>query len=106
MAAPQALVNDVSKDIDDRLAEFPTIQKSNALLNKLSTILSASYADSEIRDALHSLDEQQVKNTAETRRRLRLDVQKEVIERNGEIIKDFSQIAEVCPWVNVCKSRH
>lgn len=65
------------------------------LSNKISTVLSASYADSEIREALRTLDEKSIKNSAETRRKLRLDVQKEVIERNGDIIKDFGHIAEV-----------
>ncbi|CAN9428623.1 unnamed protein product [Alternaria alternata] len=50
--------------------------------------------DLEIRDALETLDARRVQNTAETRRQLRLDVQKEVIECNGEIIKDFGQVAE------------
>jgi hypothetical protein len=49
----------------------------------------------EIRDALETLDARGVQNTAETRRQLRLDVQKDVIECNGEIIKDFGQVAEV-----------
>jgi hypothetical protein len=58
-------------------------------------VLSASYADLEIHDALETLDARGVKNTAETRRQLRLDVQKDVIECNGEIVKDFGQVAEV-----------
>lgn len=58
-------------------------------------MLSASYADLEIRDALETLDARGVQNTAETRRQLRLDVQKDVIECNGEIIKDFGQVAAV-----------
>jgi len=58
-------------------------------------VLSASYADLEIRDVLETLDARGVQNTAETRRQLRLDVQKDVIECNGEIIKDFGQVAEV-----------
>ena len=70
-------------------------QRSSALSNKISTILSQSYADTEIRDALHHLDESKTRNTAETRRNLRLDVQREVIERNGNIIKDFGRVAEV-----------
>jgi hypothetical protein len=59
-------------------------------------VLSASYADLEIRDALETLDSRGVENTSETRRQLRLDVQKEVVQCNGEIIKDFGQVAEVC----------
>ncbi|MCJ1384220.1 Golgi transport complex subunit 6 [Xylographa soralifera] len=76
----------------------PTIlslpQKSNALSTKVSSILSTSFADADIREALHTLDERGTQNTPETRRHLRLDAQKEVIERNGDIIKDFGHVAE------------
>jgi conserved oligomeric Golgi complex subunit 6 len=78
---------------------FPTAaissSRSNALSSKVSNILSASYADVEIRDALNLLDEQGIENNAETRRRLRMDVQKEVIESNGDIIREFGHIAHV-----------
>lgn len=74
----------------------PASRGTNALSSRITSVLSASYADLEIRDALETLDARGVQNTAETRRQLRLDVQKEVIECNGEIIKDFGQVAEVC----------
>jgi hypothetical protein len=70
-------------------------QRPTALANKLTSVLSSSYADSDIRDALETLDSRGVQNTAETRRQLRLDVQKEVIDCNGEIIQDFGKVAEV-----------
>lgn len=70
-------------------------QRSTALANKLTSVLSSSYADSDIRDALETLDARGVQNSAETRRQLRLDVQKEVIDCNGEIIQDFGKVAEV-----------
>lgn len=69
--------------------------RSSALSNRLTSVLSASYADSDIRDALETLDLRGVHNTADTRRRLRLDVQKEVIDCNGEIVQDFGKVAEV-----------
>ncbi|KAJ9292632.1 hypothetical protein DTO271G3_8604 [Paecilomyces variotii] len=69
-------------------------QRSNALSNRLTSVLSASYADSDIRDALETLDRRGVHNTADTRRQLRLDVQKEVIDCNGEIVKDFGKVAD------------
>lgn len=72
-----------------------TAPRPSALSNRLTSVLSASYADSDIRDALETLDERNVRNTAETRRQLRLDVQKEVIDSNGAIIKDFGKAAEV-----------
>lgn len=62
-------------------------------------MLSASYADLDIRDALETLDSRGVRNTAETRRQIRLDVQKEVIQCNGEIVKDFGEVAQVSPKV-------
>ena len=68
---------------------------ANALSTRITSVLSASYADLEIRDALETLDARQVQNTAETRRQIRLEVQKEVIQCNGEIVKDFGEVAEV-----------
>ena len=67
----------------------------NALSSKVTAVLSTSYADSEFREALGILDERGVENSAETRRRLRLDLQKEVIDSNGAIIADFGKVAEV-----------
>lgn len=75
-------------------------QRSTALANKLTSVLSSSYADSDIRDALETLDARGVQNTPETRRQLRLDVQKEVIDCNGQIIQDFGQVAEVRPYIS------
>ncbi|RHZ58073.1 Golgi transport complex subunit COG6 [Aspergillus thermomutatus] len=72
----------------------PPTQRSNALSNRLTSVLSASYADSDIRDALETLSLRGVHNTAETRRQLRLDVQKEVVESNAEIVRDFGKVAE------------
>lgn len=73
----------------------PPSQRSTALSNRLTSVLSASYADSDIRDALETLSIRGIHNTAETRRQLRLDVQKEVIDCNAEIVRDFGQVAEV-----------
>lgn len=73
----------------------PPAQRSNALSNRLTSVLSASYADSDIRDALETLSLRGVHNTAETRRQLRLDVQKEVVDCNAEVVKDFGKVAEV-----------
>lgn len=67
----------------------------NPLSTKVTTVLAASYADSDIRDALKLLDERNLQNSSETRRQIRLDVQKEVIESNGDIIREFGHVAEV-----------
>ncbi|OTA95973.1 hypothetical protein M434DRAFT_393270 [Hypoxylon sp. CO27-5] len=67
---------------------------SNPLSSKVTSVLSTSYADSEFRESLALLDERGISNTAETRRQLRLDVQKEVIDSNGKIIAEFGRVAE------------
>ncbi|KAL4944821.1 hypothetical protein BDV06DRAFT_209932 [Aspergillus oleicola] len=72
----------------------PLQQRSNALSNRLTSVLSVSYADSDIRDALETLSLRGVHNTAEVRRQLRLDVQKEVVDCNAEIVRDFGNVAE------------
>ncbi|KAJ5679706.1 Conserved oligomeric Golgi complex subunit 6 [Penicillium macrosclerotiorum] len=72
----------------------PASQRSTALSNRLTSVLSASYADSDIRDALETLSIRGIHNTAETRRQLRLDVQKEVVDSNAEIVRDFGKVAE------------
>lgn len=74
---------------------FSSLPKSSAISHKLTSILSTSFANPELRDVLRSLDEKGVLNTPEIRRHLRLDAQKEVIDRNGDIIQDFGHVAEV-----------
>lgn len=76
-----------------------SLRATNPLSSKVTSVLSTSYADSDFRDALLLLDERGVANTAETRRKLRLDLQKELIDSNGEIITEFGKVAEVsrCP---------
>lgn len=71
------------------------VPRSTALSNKLNSVLSASYADSDIRGALEILDDRGIQNTPETRRQLKLDVQREVIDSNGKIVQDFGKVAEV-----------
>ncbi|GAM85520.1 hypothetical protein ANO11243_035270 [Dothideomycetidae sp. 11243] len=66
----------------------------NALQTRIATVLSASYADLEISEALQTLDARGVQNTAETRRNLRLELQQELIASNGQVVKDFGAVAE------------
>jgi hypothetical protein len=73
-----------------------TSRGASALSSRITSVLSASYADLDIRDAIKTLGARGVQNTAETRRQLRLEVQKEVIQCNGEIVKDFGEVAAVC----------
>ena len=80
---------------DERIAGTILHSRSTPLSNKLQIVLSTSYTDNEIRDALRTLDGRSIKNTPEIRRELRLNVQKEVIDCNGSIIDDFGQVSEV-----------
>ncbi|CCX33584.1 oligomeric Golgi complex subunit 6 [Pyronema domesticum] len=70
------------------------IKSSTPSQQRLTSALSASYIDSDIRNALAVLDTRFVENTAESRRQLRVDVQANVIRSNAQIIRDFSQVAE------------
>lgn len=69
--------------------------RSNALSSRITSVLSTSYADLDLRNALETLDSRALVNTQDTRRNLRLDLQQEVIQSNGEIIKDFGEVAQV-----------
>lgn len=87
---------DVSGPQSPQSPSIPTLAKgANPLSAKVASVLSTSYADTEFREALALLDERGLLNTAETRRKLRLDLQREVINSNGEIISEFSKVAEV-----------
>lgn len=70
--------------------------RNSGLANKLTNVLSQSYVDPEIRDSLSILDARGLANDANTRRQLRLDAQKEIIECNGAVVQDFGLVAEVC----------
>lgn len=78
--------------------------RGNPLSSKITNVLSASYTDFEVRDALETLDIRGIQNTSETRRNLRLDVQKEIIDCNGEIVHDFSKVAEVSVFELIIRS--
>ncbi|KAM3470216.1 hypothetical protein MY8738_009827 [Beauveria namnaoensis] len=66
----------------------------NALATKVSAVLSASYSDAEFRGAVALIDHRGLKHDGRTRRRLRLDLQKEVIEKNGKILDDFGFVSD------------
>ncbi|KAI8950200.1 oligomeric Golgi complex subunit 6 [Xylaria longipes] len=68
--------------------------RTNPMSSKITSVLSTSYADSEFREALALLDARGISNSAETRRQLRLDIQKEVIDGNGQIIGEFGRVAD------------
>ena len=85
-----------STTFDDGSTSLSGGQRFSALSNKITSILSTSYIDTEIREAFRTLDERHVQNTPEARRRLRIDAQKEVIDCNGNIVRDFGKVADVC----------
>lgn len=92
---PSGIVQDALSPLTSPSGGVTPTPRSSALSSRITSVLSTSYADLEIRDALETLDSRGIQNTQETRRQLRLDVQKEVIQCNGEIVKDFGQVAEV-----------
>lgn len=73
----------------------PLLKGPNPFSSKITAVLATSYADSEFRDALSLLDERGTVNSAAIRRQLRLHLQKEVIDSNGDIIVEFGRVADV-----------
>ncbi|KUI62232.1 Conserved oligomeric Golgi complex subunit 6 [Cytospora mali] len=67
---------------------------SNPFSSKVTAVLATSYADSEFRDALSLLDDRGISNSAATRRQVRLQLQKEVIDSNGDIIAEFGRVSD------------
>ncbi len=78
-----------SPSVDDT----PSSKRSTALSLKLTSVLSASYADHEIRDTLHLLDARGMRNDEPTRRNLKANAQREVIQCNARIVDDFGGVA-------------
>ncbi|RPA76068.1 oligomeric complex COG6 [Ascobolus immersus RN42] len=66
---------------------------SDALQRKVSTLLSTSYTDASLAQAITILDTR-FSNSEEARKRLQQDVQKDLIESDGQIILEFSKIAD------------
>lgn len=74
-------------------------KKANALSSKLSTVLSSSYADPEIREALRLFDRQDLHQRTRNGQNLKSIAEKEVIDANARILEDFGDVAEVCPKI-------
>jgi conserved oligomeric Golgi complex subunit 6 len=96
---PLSLAAVASSDVDSagtaNIATPTTLRASTPLAAKVTSVLAASYADSDFRDALLVLDAGAVADNGETRRQLRLRLQKEVLESNGAIVDEFGQVADV-----------
>lgn len=67
----------------------------NSLSTKVTSILSSSFSDAEFREALSLLDERAISNDAKSRRQIKLDLHREVLDCNGLIIDQFGCVAEV-----------
>jgi len=74
-------------------AQFGIAYRGNAVQNRISSILSTSYSDLETKNVLQTLDSRKI--TSNDRKDLRLDLDQELIKSNGDVVKDFSQVAQV-----------
>lgn len=83
-----------SYDVDSIDNDGSSTRRGNALSNKLTSVLSSSYPDSEIRDALRLYDDR-YGDGLDRDLDLKYEAQKEVIEANARIVDDFSLVAKV-----------
>lgn len=68
---------------------------TNPLTSKIASVLSTSYTDSDFRDTLDLFDKRALQHHTKINRRLRLDLHKEVIDRNSDVLNEFGKVAEV-----------
>ncbi|EHK39870.1 hypothetical protein TRIATDRAFT_140226 [Trichoderma atroviride IMI 206040] len=61
---------------------------------KVASVLSTSYSDNDFRDAIFLADERLSRGSAKTRRLLRLELLREAIDCNGEIIEEMGSVVE------------
>jgi hypothetical protein len=85
----------VSEEVDTG-KNILSAKSSNAIAAKVTAVLSTSFADAEFREALSLLDDRGFANNPKSRRQIRLDLQKDVLDCNGAIIDKFGRVAEVC----------
>lgn len=71
-------------------------RRGNTLSNRLTSVLSFSYADTDIRNALRLYDARYGNKQIGEDLDLKYEAQKEVIEANARIVDDFSKVAQVC----------
>lgn len=71
------------------------LRPDNVIANKIASVLSVSYTDQSMRQALESLDSRMKQgNTTSARRHLRSNTEAEIIKANGQFLKSFSHITE------------
>lgn len=87
--------NVVVQDVEALGIDGSSAKRSTALSNKLTNVLSSSYADTEIRDALRLFDARYGNKELDEEIDLRYETQKEAIETNARIVDDFSKVAQV-----------
>lgn len=96
-AMESTIVNGLDSPDADHDSQTSSVgQKSNILAAKVTSILSASYANSEIGDVLQIIDTPNTRFAPSDRRHLRIEVNKDIIDCNATIIDDFGHVAEVC----------
>ncbi|KAL7927298.1 oligomeric Golgi complex subunit 6 [Trichoderma austrokoningii] len=67
---------------------------ADLMVLKVASVLSTSYSDNDFRDAIFLADERLSKGSAKSRRLLRLDLLREAIDCNGEIIGEMGSVVE------------
>ena len=107
MTTPLALRTHADNDLDleGAIADGNSARRGNALSNKLTSVLSSSYADNEIRDALRLFDTRYGQIDVNRDFDLKYEAQKQVIETNARIIDDFAKVAKV-DRLYMCKDRN
>ncbi|KAH6603377.1 hypothetical protein Trco_008152 [Trichoderma cornu-damae] len=71
-----------------------SVKGADLMVLKVASVLSTSYSDNDFRDAIFLADERSVGNSAKTRRLLRLDLLREAIDCNGEIVQEMGTVVE------------
>lgn len=84
-----------SHDLESAGLDGILSKRGTALSNKLTSVLSSTYADSETRDALRLFDARYGDKWTRDDFDVRYEAQKEAIEANARIVDDFSKVAKV-----------
>jgi hypothetical protein len=87
--------------IPSSLPAVPSNKGADLMVLKVASVLSTSYSDNDFRDAIFLADERLARGSARTRRLLRLDLLREAIDCNGEIIEEMGGVVEVCQVLTV-----
>ncbi|KAL7783093.1 oligomeric Golgi complex subunit 6 [Trichoderma ceciliae] len=71
-----------------------SVRGADLMVLKVASVLSTSYSDNDFRDAILLADERFLGSSAKTRRILRLDLLREAISCNGEIVEEMGTVVE------------